>query len=92
MSWRTLALLIPLALSAAGCWTAACTYGRPASQAACADQWTGLFAVADEEALDWCGGDYHPFASCDGLGYTTECDGWWYQPGSPAHLECLSRW
>jgi hypothetical protein len=88
MSWRVLAILLPLACSAAGCWSEACTYGHPASEAACADRWTGLYGLGDEDALDWCAGRYHPFASCDGLGYSVECDGWYYQPGSGALLEC----
>lgn len=90
MAWRTLALLLPLALSSAGCWSEACTYGHPSSRASCADHWTGLLALGDEEALDWCGGELHPFTSCDALGYTVECDGWWYQPDGPGLLLCQS--
>ena len=90
MSWRTIALLLALALPATGCWMEACTYGSPSYQASCADQLTGILALGDPEALDWCGGDYHPFESCSSLGYTEECGGWSFEPNSPALLECLS--
>lgn len=93
MSWRTIALLLALALPATGCWMEACTYGSPSPpsyRSVCTDQLTGILVLGDPDALDWCGGDHHPFESCDSLGYTAECGDWSYLPDSPALLECQS--
>ena len=82
MSLRSIVVLSLLA-GATGCWRESCDYGD-----SCVERLTGVFdsGAAPDIDDDWCNGDPEPFSSCEDLGYTVECDGFWYRPERATYM------
>jgi hypothetical protein len=84
---RNLILAVLALVGTTGCWYEACLHGAEEFDGGyCVERLSGIFGA--DELEPWCAGDLQPLSSCDGLGYSVECGGFWYRPTAAAAQTC----